>query len=64
MLYVIVFLYSNDSQILLKNGSNGYLVGESLTFADLGLLEVLLYVKDYYESAVFEAFPNVLVILQ
>lgn len=46
-------------QILKDNGSNGYLVGNSLTFADIGLLEALLAIKDYYEPEVFEDFPEI-----
>ena len=52
-------LTSRSLQILKNNGSNGYLVGDSLTFADIGLLEVLLTIKDYYEPEVFEDFPEI-----
>ena len=47
-------VYKICLQILRENGNNGHLVGNALTLADLGLLEVLLYLKDYYDEGVLK----------
>ncbi|ESO92139.1 hypothetical protein LOTGIDRAFT_233205 [Lottia gigantea] len=46
------------NKILEDNGS-GYLYGKSVTLADLGLLEALLMVHEYFGTSSMEAFPAV-----
>jgi len=45
---------------LLGDSSSGFLVGDSLSLADLGLLEVLLAVFDYWSEDELKDYPNVL----
>jgi len=45
---------------LLGNNSNGFLVGDSLSLADLGLLEVLLAIVDYWNEEPLQSYPDVL----
>jgi len=45
---------------LLSNSSSGFLVGDSLSLADLGLLEVLLFIVDYWNEEKLQAYPDVL----
>ena len=44
---------------VLGETDSGYLVGTSLSIADLGLLEVLLSVVDYLGIGTFSGFPNI-----
>ena len=46
---------------LLGDSSSGFLVGDSLSLADLGLLEVLLAIVDYWNEDKLKEYPNVLV---
>jgi len=45
---------------LLSNSSTGFLVGDSLSLADLGLLEVLLAVVDYWNEEQLQDYPAVM----
>jgi len=47
------------NKVLVDNGTSGYLVGSSLTLADLGLLEVLLATKDFFGLEVFKDYPGI-----
>ena len=49
-------------QALEDNGS-GYLVGNSLTLADLGLLECLFNLEDYFGAEYLEDYPLLVVII-
>jgi hypothetical protein len=51
-------------KLLEKNGSNGYLVGNSLTLADLGLLEVVLTIEDYIGLEPLSSYPQLEKFLQ
>ena len=46
-------------KLLLGGGEQDYLVGGSLTIADLGLLEVLLAIIDYHGKEVFEKYKGI-----
>lgn len=46
-------------KILKENGSNGYLVGNSLSLADIGLLEPLLWVEELCAQDEFNAYPEI-----
>ena len=46
-------------KLLEKNGSNGFLVGSSLTLADLGLLEVILTIEDYMGLEPLSPYPQI-----
>jgi Glutathione S-transferase, C-terminal domain len=48
---------------LLGESSSGYLVGDSATLADVGLLEFLLAVFDYFEADVMQDYPHLRVCL-
>ncbi|ESO08984.1 hypothetical protein HELRODRAFT_168913 [Helobdella robusta] len=45
-------------KVLKENGSSGYLVGSTMTLADLSLLEVVLMAGDYYGEAAFDSYPE------
>ena len=47
---------------MLSISSSGFLVGDSLSLADLGLLEVLLAIVDYWNEEQLQEYPDVLVI--
>ena len=41
----------------LEKSSSGFLVGEKLTLADLGLMEALLAIADYFGAAKLADYP-------
>ena len=43
---------------MLENSKSGFLVGNRLTVADLGLLDVLLSVIDYWGAQKLESYVN------
>ncbi len=43
---------------LVTNGSNGFLVGNRLSLADLALLEDVLLIEEYYGSEEFNDYPQ------
>ena len=45
--------------ILVENGSNGHLVGNNLTLADLGLFEVIYTIEEYIGTDVFKPYPQI-----
>ena len=47
------------SQELEKNGSNGYLVGNKLSLADIGLLEVILIIDELLGAQELAPYPNI-----
>lgn len=51
-------------KIIVKNGGNGHLVGNSLTLADLGLLEVVLTIEDYMGDDPLLPYPQIEKFLQ
>jgi len=44
---------------ILENSSSGFLVGSGLTMADIGLMDVLLSVVDYWGAKKFESYVNI-----
>ena len=44
---------------LANNGSNGHLVGNKLTLADIGLLEVILLVNELLGPQELEPYPSI-----
>ena len=42
-----------------ENGSNGFLVGEKLTLADLGLLECVLYIEEIIGVDSLKPYPEI-----
>jgi glutathione S-transferase len=46
---------------VLGESSSGFLVGESVSLADIGLLEVLFNIVDYFGEEPLLDYPNVLV---
>ena len=47
---------------MVNNGSNGYLVGNKLSLADLALLEDVLLIEEYYGMSELESYPEIKVI--
>jgi len=45
---------------LLADSSSGFLVGDSLSLADLGLFEVILAILDYWPEDVLREYPHLL----
>lgn len=45
--------------ILVDNGSNGHLVGKSLSLADLGLFEVVFTIEEYLGVDVLKSYPQI-----
>ena len=45
--------------ILVDNGSNGHLVGKSLSLADLGLFEVIFTIEEYLGVDVLKSYPQI-----
>ena len=43
---------------ILESSSGKYLIGENMTFADLGLLEVLLLIEEFFSMESFDMYPR------
>jgi len=48
----------------LTDNKTGYLVGSALTLADVGLMECLLMVVDYFGEEAFHDYPHIKVSTQ
>ncbi len=58
MCSVSAWLFLTYLQGLNSNGS-GHLVGESATIADVALLELVLFVQDYFGDAALESYTGI-----
>ena len=58
MQHLIMFIiYFLEFQIL-ESSSGKYLTGDNMTFADLGLLEVLLLLVEFFGMESFDMYPK------
>ena len=55
----MIFICVGNLKILISNGSNGFLSGDKITLADIGLFEVILMIEELMDADVLDDYPEI-----